>query len=88
MTTIEQEQSILPTAEIKTKYRYLFGFKYCTKCGIWVRPEEIDYRPAPSDPNRQIPRCPDCAVTLRSSPKGEKSKKWLTEATGGVWKHY
>jgi hypothetical protein len=73
---------------VKTYLRYLYGFKYCTRCGEWVKPEDIDYRSAPNNPNLQIARCPDCAITLRSGPKGEKSKKRIIEATGGVFKRY
>ena len=92
MTVVPKAFQTPPKKEInsavKTYLRYLYGYKYCTKCGEWVKPEDIDYRPAPSDSNRLVARCPDCAIILRSGPKGEKSKKRIIEATGGSLKRY
>jgi NAD-dependent SIR2 family protein deacetylase len=88
MTVVQEESPSTTPITVKIRYRYQYGFKYCTKCGIWVRPEEVDYRPLPSNPNLQVPRCPECGRTLRSRPKYEAAKKRITETTGGVWKRH
>ena len=54
--------------EFKRKARYIDGYYYCSKCGVWARRVDLE----------TIKRCPICNTRVRYQTSAGKTKRYIT----------